>query len=57
MALYDYKCRVCDDVVTVSHSVSESPSVACGVCSSPRFKKFSAPALQFPGGGWGKDAR
>jgi putative FmdB family regulatory protein len=55
MANYDYKCRVCADIITVSHSVNDKPTVLCGKCDSKRVKVFSAPALEFKGSGWGKD--
>ena len=34
MALYDYKCNVCQDVFEVSHSIMEEPAIACPSCDS-----------------------
>ena len=53
MALYDYKCPKCQDVVPVSHSINENPDVVCEKCKTLRTKVFSAPAVQFRGNGWG----
>ena len=55
MAIYDYKCRVCDDMIQVNHSINDSPTVLCGKCESKRVKVISAPAVAFKGTGWGKD--
>lgn len=55
MALYDYKCRKCDEIVTVNHAVNDSPEIICGECGSKRVKVFSAPGVEFKGSGWGKD--
>jgi len=55
MANYDYKCRKCDDIITISHSVNDKPTIICGKCISKRIKLFSAPGIEFKGSGWGKD--
>ena len=53
MALYEYKCRKCDDVISVSHPINDNPTILCGTCQSKRIKVFSAPAVTFKGNGWG----
>jgi putative FmdB family regulatory protein len=53
MPTYDYKCRVCDNVIIVQHSINDSPTVVCGECQSKRVKVFSAPGIEFKGTGWG----
>jgi putative FmdB family regulatory protein len=53
MALYDYRCPKCEDIVSVSHPMDKSPVVACESCSEVRVKVFSAPAVTFKGTGWG----
>jgi putative FmdB family regulatory protein len=55
MAMYDYKCRVCNDVVTVTHSIDDKPTILCAKCDAKRVKVFGAPSLSFPGSGWGSD--
>ena len=53
MANYDYKCRKCEDVITVSHSINDSPTILCLKCESQRVKVYSAPPITFKGNGWG----
>jgi putative FmdB family regulatory protein len=53
MALYDYKCPKCEEVVSISHPISETPTILCPKCQSECRKSFSAPAVQFRGNGWG----
>jgi putative FmdB family regulatory protein len=53
MPTYEYKCRVCEDIVVVQHSINDSPTVVCGKCQAKRVKVFSAPSIEFKGTGWG----
>lgn len=55
MPTYEYKCKTCGDVLAVAHSVNDTPTIICGACGYDRVKIFSAPALTFPGSGWGSD--
>jgi putative FmdB family regulatory protein len=55
MPTYEYKCRVCNDVLNVAHMINDKPTVICGKCGNDRIKAFSPPALSFPGSGWGSD--
>lgn len=57
MATYSYKCRECEEEQTVQHPINDSPTILCSKCNGKMVKVFSAPQLQFRGGGWGKDAR
>jgi putative FmdB family regulatory protein len=57
MATYSYKCRECEEEQTVQHPINDSPTILCAKCNAKMVKVFSAPQLQFRGGGWGKDAR
>lgn len=56
MALYDYKCPKCQDIIAISHPMDTAPIILCAVCSSERNKVFSAPGLEFKGGGWGSSS-
>lgn len=53
MALYDYKCPKCLTIIPISHPISDSPTILCAECQTPRVKVFSAPGVSFKGSGWG----
>lgn len=56
MALYEYFCAHCGDVVEVNHSIFDEPEILCEACKSPRSKKPTVGAVTFRGGGWGHSA-
>jgi putative FmdB family regulatory protein len=53
MATYEYKCRECDEQITVQHPINDSPVILCAKCDSKMTRVFSAPSIKFVGGGWG----
>jgi putative FmdB family regulatory protein len=55
MPTYNYKCKQCNDTLSVTHLIGDTPTVICGKCGYDRVKVFSAPATTFPGSGWGSD--
>lgn len=55
MALYEYYCKNCEDVVDISHPINDSPQIICMQCYSTRVKKLGVGAVTFKGSGWGKD--
>jgi putative FmdB family regulatory protein len=57
MPAYDYKCPECDAIMHAQHAMDETPELWCIKCQVVMNKTFSAPQVNFKGGGWGKDAR
>lgn len=57
MPVYDYACRTCATVVTLSHGAYDESKHVCDTCGDMLFKKFGLGSIQFKGDGWGKDAR
>jgi putative FmdB family regulatory protein len=55
MALYEYYCKKCDNVVDVSHPMTDTPEIICFECHVPRTKKLGLAGAIFKGSGWGKD--
>lgn len=56
MAVYAYQCKDCGREIEVEAPVSEGPTapIACLNCLSLNIRRiWSAPAIQFVGGGWG----
>lgn len=51
MPSYDYRCKKCDSVVEVVHSMSSSPVVRCSSCGSPCVRVPSVPFLSTKTGG------
>jgi len=56
MALYDYKCMQCKDVITISHSVHDEPQLVCEYCGDKLQKQFGLGGITFKGEGWGHQA-
>lgn len=52
MVLYVYRCRVCDDVVEVRHSIYDDPVVVCDGCGGERFRVPSKFGVSLKGDGW-----
>jgi len=53
MAIYDYKCKECENTQEVRHGMTESPKIDCLICgSSNTFKMVGAARTIFKGGGW-----
>lgn len=40
MPNYDYKCKNCEEVIEINHSINETPEVLCPFCKTPMFKKM-----------------
>jgi putative FmdB family regulatory protein len=53
MPSYDYACDACGHTAEATHSISYTGGYKCTQCQDPMRKLFSAPAIQFKGGGWG----
>jgi putative FmdB family regulatory protein len=56
MALYDYRCAQCNDIITISHSVHDEPQLACEHCGYKLQKQFGIAGVTFKGDGWGHQA-
>jgi len=55
MPTYSYKCKQCNDILDVTHRITDTPTIICGGCGYDRVKVFTSPAAHFPGSGWGSD--
>jgi putative FmdB family regulatory protein len=56
MPRYDYRCKKCDAVQEVKHSIKEDPEVVCLMCgSSDTRRMISATRTIFKGGGWAQN--
>lgn len=56
MAVYEYYCQNCENVVEITHPFDYDGQIICESCKQPRRKKFGVAATIFRGGGWGKNA-
>jgi putative FmdB family regulatory protein len=56
MAMYTYKCPLCQAQQTISHPITDDPVYKCDNCKVDLIKVFSAPPITFKGGGWGHQA-
>lgn len=52
MPTYTYKCPTCSQQQTIIHSFTDETVHKCENCQVPLIKVFSAPGLEFKGGGW-----
>lgn len=56
MALYDYKCRTCENIFEEEHGVNEDPVVPCPECSGVDTHKYignyRTMPVRFKGTGW-----
>jgi putative FmdB family regulatory protein len=56
MATYEYKCEVCNSIVSVTNPISEEIKIPkCLACKKDMVRIFNAPGLSFKGIGWGSD--
>lgn len=53
MAIYEYKCKVCDLSETVSRGISEKETIPeCQSCKIPLNRVYSSIGVTFNGGGF-----
>ena len=52
MPSYQYYCPLCNLGVTVTKSIHSTEGEQCDNCKVPLIKVYSAPGLNFKGGGW-----
>jgi putative FmdB family regulatory protein len=53
MALYEYRCEGCDNVVETFRSLAERDDpAACALCGGELRRQVSNPAIQFNGAGF-----
>lgn len=53
MPSYDYKCKSCDNAVSVHVSIKDTPEVpVCVDCKAEMVRSFGVQAVQFKGTGW-----
>jgi putative FmdB family regulatory protein len=51
---YDYLCETCDHVVSIFRSISDTSTPVCPTCERDlNVRRYSTPALEFRGRGWG----
>lgn len=56
MAMYTYKCPLCQATQSISHPITENPVYTCDNCKVELIKVFGSPAVSFKGNGWGHQA-
>jgi putative FmdB family regulatory protein len=53
MALYEYKCKQCEIIVTVSRGIQDAEERAkCGNCNIDLSRVYSSVGVTFNGGGF-----
>ena len=53
MATYEYKCKECESVVTISRSINDKEEIpVCGACKINMNKVYSMAAPVFKGSGF-----
>ena len=53
MALYEYACKTCNEIKTVSRGISEKEVVPeCQSCNIPLSRVYSSIGVTFNGGGF-----
>lgn len=52
MPTYDYKCKECKVITTVTHSLHGDHTQVCNVCGKPMIKQFGAVPASFKGEGF-----
>lgn len=52
MPTYDFKCRVCDQVIELKVALEDRDSVPCPKCENIMSRQLSVPAIQFKGSGF-----
>ena len=53
MPKYDFVCLNCEETIEVEMSIHDWHRPACKNCGEFMNKVYTAPGLQFKGGGWG----
>jgi putative FmdB family regulatory protein len=52
MALYEYVCEWCEELVEINHPMHNEPKVYCPRCVKLMRKSFSVPQVTFKGVGF-----
>jgi len=52
MAIYDYKCKECGEVVEIIHSIKETPEIKCEKCGSVCERLIVSGNFILKGFGW-----
>lgn len=53
MATYDYKCKTCDQSVTITRSISDKENIPeCLACNIPLARVYSSVGVTFNGSGF-----
>jgi putative FmdB family regulatory protein len=55
MPTYEYHCEHCNKSIRIIHEMNEQPKPVCEDCSTPLNRVFKIGAVQFKGGGWGRN--
>ncbi len=55
MPIYEYQCQTCHRTLEKRQKFSDPELTDCPFCGGHLEKQFSAPAVQFKGGGWYAD--
>ena len=45
MPVYDYKCKKCNNIIEVSHSMKDSPEILCEECGAKMEIRIGASAV------------
>ena len=55
MPVYEYECKVCENVFEIQQKMADAPLTVCPDCTGPVTKLISMNSFQLKGGGWYAD--